>query len=92
MPRVNQIQLRRDTAANWTSVNPILAAGEVGFETDTKLNKVGDGTTAWATLGYAVANLANSADKISGKRLFVQTTTPTAPAGGFGVGDVWISY
>jgi hypothetical protein len=92
MPRVNQIQLRRDTAANWTSVNPTLAAGEVGFETDTKLNKVGDGTTAWTTLGYAVANLANSADKISGKRLFVQTTTPTAPAGGFGVGDVWISY
>ena len=92
MPRVNQIQLRRDTAANWTSVNPTLASGEVGLETDTRLMKAGDGTTAWTTLAYAVANSANSADKISGKRLFVQTTTPTAPAGGFSVGDVWISY
>jgi hypothetical protein len=29
---------------------------------------------------------------IDGKRIIVSTTTPTAPAGGFNVGDVWISY
>jgi hypothetical protein len=92
MPRINQIQLRRDTAANWTSVNPVLAAGEVGFETDTRLMKAGDGTTAWTSLAYVPANLANTANLINGKRIIVQTTTPTAPAGGFGVGDVWISY
>lgn len=92
MPRVNQIQLRRDTAANWTSANPTLAAGEVGLETDTRLMKAGNGSTAWTSLAYVVADSANSTDKISGKRIFVQTTTPTAPAGGFGVGDVWISY
>ena len=46
------IQLRRDTAANWTSTNPILAQGEVGFETNTRKLKVGDGTTAWNSLSY----------------------------------------
>jgi hypothetical protein len=47
-----QIQLRRDTAANWTSVNPTLAQGEIGFETDTIKLKIGDGTTAWNSLTY----------------------------------------
>lgn len=47
-----QIKQRRDTAANWTSVNPVLAQGEPALETDTGLEKVGDGATAWATLKY----------------------------------------
>lgn len=47
-----QIQLRRDTAADWTSNNPTLAAGEVGYESDTGLIKIGDGSTAWTSLGY----------------------------------------
>lgn len=47
-----QIQHRRDTAANWTSANPVLASGEIGFETDTGLHKIGDGATAWASLYY----------------------------------------
>ena len=47
-----QIQLRRDTAADWTSNNPTLAAGELGYETDTTKFKVGDGTTAWTGLSY----------------------------------------
>lgn len=49
----NRIQTRRDTAANWTSVNPILAQGEQGWETDTGNLKIGDGSTAWTSLGYA---------------------------------------
>lgn len=48
----NRIQYRRDTAANWTSVNPVLALGEPGYETDTKRRKTGDGTTAWTGLAY----------------------------------------
>lgn len=47
-----QIKWRRDTAANWTSSNPVLAQGEPGFETDTGNYKIGDGTTAWTSLGY----------------------------------------
>lgn len=48
----NKIQLRNDTAANWTSVNPILAQGEFGWESDTRKFKVGDGSTAWTSLSY----------------------------------------
>lgn len=57
-----KIQLRRDTSANFTSVNPILLLGEFAFETDTmtvteggsvsvKL-KIGDGVNPWAELPY----------------------------------------
>lgn len=47
------MQQRRDTAANWTSNDPTLAAGEIGVETDTLRYKVGDGSTAWTSLRYA---------------------------------------
>lgn len=47
-----KIQFRRDTAANWTSKNPTLLAGELGYETDTHKIKVGDGSTAWKSLPY----------------------------------------
>lgn len=53
-----RIQLRRGTAANWTSANPTLAAGEVGVETDTGYAKVGNGSTAWTSLGYVDARAA----------------------------------
>ena len=48
------IQLRRDTASNWTSANPTLAQGELGVETDTSKIKVGDGSTAWSSLSYLI--------------------------------------
>ena len=48
-----QIQLRRDTAADWTSNNPTMAAGEFGWESDTNRFKIGDGSTAWQSLAYA---------------------------------------
>lgn len=46
------IQLRRGTASQWTSLNPTLAAGEAGFETDTNKLKIGNGSTAWSSLSY----------------------------------------
>lgn len=46
------IQNRRATAAQWTTANPVLAAGEIGFELDTNALKVGDGLTPWKTLPY----------------------------------------
>lgn len=48
-----RLQQRRDTAANWTSNNPTLAAGEIGYETDTAKFKIGNGSTAWTSLAYA---------------------------------------
>ena len=46
------MQQRRGTAAQWTSANPILAAGEIGFETDTGKFKMGNGSSAWSALSY----------------------------------------
>jgi len=46
------IQLKRDSAAHWTSINPTLESGRVGIETDTKRFKIGDGSTAWTSLEY----------------------------------------
>lgn len=55
MSRLDTIQVRADTAAAWTAVNPVLLDGEPGFERTTgtawKL-KIGDGVTAWTALAY----------------------------------------
>ena len=68
----SRLQNRHDTAANWTSNNPTLAAGEIGLETDTAKFKMGDGTTAWNSLAYAyTAGVAGA-------------TGPTGPAGATG--------
>jgi len=48
-----QIQLRRGTASAWTAANPTLAIGEFAVETDTDKYKIGDGSTAWTSLGYS---------------------------------------
>lgn len=47
-----QIQLRHSTALEWTTVNPILALGEMGIETDTAKFKIGNGSSAWNILAY----------------------------------------
>lgn len=49
-----QIQLRRGTAAAWTAANPTLAQGEFGVETDTYKLKLGNGSSAWNSLGYYI--------------------------------------
>ena len=61
----SKIQIRRDTASNWTNANPTLSNGELGLETDTKKLKAGDGSTAWTSLAYytlATAGYAAYAD------------------------------
>ena len=52
------MQQRRGTAAQWTAANPILAAGEIGFETDTNKFKMGNGSSTWSALTY----FANAAE------------------------------
>lgn len=48
----DRIQIRRDTKARWVDLNPILAAGEMGFEIDNNRLKIGNGITAWNSLPY----------------------------------------
>ena len=62
-------QCKRDTAANWTSNNPVLLSGEWGVETDTKKLKMGDGATAWNGLAYDFSpqnNVAITGGSITG--------------------------
>lgn len=47
-----RMQQRRGTSSEWTSANPVLAAGEIGFETDTNKFKIGDGINNWGSLDY----------------------------------------
>jgi hypothetical protein len=48
----NKMQIRRDTAENWTSADPTLSQGELGYELDTGKLKIGDGLRAWGDLNY----------------------------------------
>jgi hypothetical protein len=77
MPRNALIQLRRDTAANWTSTNPTLAAGEQGFETDTVKFKIGTGSTAWNSLLYATdaLNAFKTTADINGSAAYYRPST-----------------
>jgi hypothetical protein len=59
-----RMQQRRGTAAQWTSADPILAAGEIGYESDTGFFKIGDGANHWSDLSYFkdLGDLAGSFD------------------------------
>lgn len=72
-----RIQLRGDTAANWTSQNPVLAEREMGLETDTDLYKIGDGITSWNSLQYKALRQIDEATIIN----FQNQNTPTPPSG-----------
>jgi len=54
------IQLRRDTTAGWVAANPILRNGEIGYNTDTKVQRIGNGVDTWTVLpDYLPGNLIN---------------------------------
>lgn len=57
-----KILLRRDTASNWTSANPTLSSGEIGYETNTGKFKIGNGSTAWSSLSYYMGSLDDVGD------------------------------
>ena len=61
-----RIRLRRGTAAEWSSVNPTLAAGELGLEIDTTKLKVGNGTASWNALSYLPPAAHQSAHALGG--------------------------
>lgn len=69
------IRIKRGTAAQWTTQNPILLLGEPGFEKDTGKIKVGDGVNTWSALSYVGGGGGSSP---SGSA----TITITGPAGG----------
>lgn len=68
MPRGTLIQIRKGSAALWASVNPILAEGELGLETDTGKIKGGNGTDTWSALPYSGSGGGGgSVDSVNGQ-------------------------
>ena len=79
MPAV--IQVKRGTASSWTAANTVLAAGEIGYETDTRKFKVGNGSTAWSSLSYSTVDFNSIA----------LTGTPTAPTASAGTNTTQVA-
>jgi hypothetical protein len=75
-----RIQLRRDTAANWTSINPVLRPGEIGIETDTLKFKIGNGSTWTATTSYANVTPSGLTNSLGDYILVADQGTPGGPA------------
>lgn len=77
------IQYKRGTASQWTSLNPTLAAGEVGWESDTNKFKIGTGSTVWASLPYATltpSELSSTYAKLVGGNAFTDAQTIASTA------------
>ena len=70
-----QIQFRRGTAAEWTAANTILAAGELGLETDTTFYKIGTGSTAWTSLAYGSIQGALAANAVTTAKILDANVT-----------------
>ena len=82
-----RMQQRRGTASQWISTNsgngPILAAGEIGFESDTNKFKIGDGVNHWVNLTYftdAASALASINGLVDGAPALLNTLNELAAA------------
>ncbi len=74
-----RMQQRRGTASQWTTADPILAAGEIGFETDSGKFKIGNGSSTWSSLSY-YASADDLADLIDGAPELLNTLNELAAA------------
>jgi len=61
-----RIKLRRDTEANWTTNDPVLALGEAGYDTTNNELRVGDGTTVWSGL----ETIGGTGNKITAEKTY----------------------
>lgn len=77
-----RIQFRRGSKTEWESVNPVLAQGELGYETTDKIIKFGDGQSTWLNLPVAAAGDIMSVKAGSGLRYGSGTTNGTLPTAG----------
>jgi|GEM_PF-2309390 len=83
-----KIQHRRGSAAEWAVTNPVLLAGELGYETDTTRLKFGDGGSQWTALPYVGSYGANALDGLSD----VAITSPLVGAVLRYDGAGWVDY
>lgn len=87
------ILFRRGSSGAWASANPVLAAGEPGFELDTGILKIGDGATPWVSLPFfeptpgPIPATAPSAPYVLGVQVGVPTGTVLTPTTGIPTPD-----
>lgn len=62
-----RIILKNDSTANWTSKDPVLLKGEVGFDLDLGIFKVGDGIKKWSEITVTYSNLQDILNTIDQK-------------------------
>jgi hypothetical protein len=69
MPVNNTISIRKGTESEWTSSNPVLASGELGYDITNKILKIGDGTSTWTSLtnhNHSSSNISDLNSAVSG--------------------------
>lgn len=76
-----RFQLRRDTSTNWTTANPVLASGEIGYDLTVKQFKIGDGSTAWSSLQFLGAGSVTSINASGGTTGLSFTGGPVTTSG-----------
>ena len=69
------LQIKNYLSSEWAAANPTLLQGEWGLETDTRLTKLGDGSTAWNSLPYFLEGIPH---------MYVESTAPSMTTG-----DMW---
>ena len=69
MPRITNIQARKGTATDWSTQNPVLASGELGYDLTNKILKLGDGTSSWTgldSINLSSSNITDFNSSVSG--------------------------
>lgn len=64
--RLPRFKLRRDSAANWSEVDPVLSDGEPGYDKTSKRLKIGDGVTPWSQLNYVTSDTPDTELDLTG--------------------------
>jgi hypothetical protein len=69
MPANTIITVRKGSFSAWVSANPVLASGELGFDTTNNILKIGNGTSDWNSLSnhrHSSADITNFNSSVSG--------------------------
>ena len=88
MPRITNIQARKGISTDWSTQNPVLASGELGFDLTNKILKIGDGTTAWNSLSNHNHSSANISDSTTVGRALLTGADVAAQRTSLGLGTL----
>lgn len=88
MPRITNIQVRRGTATEWSTQNPVLDSGELGYDVTNKIYKIGDGTTAWNSLSNHNHSSTNISDSTTAGRALLTGADAAAQRTSLGLGSL----